>query len=176
MGYDAMAQLSQSHVRYRTRRQMAEDVALALNSPMSHGGKHSVLAEVMWSWTEIDGKYDGCRYWSSLARLEHADNPSNLGRRLRHDHIVPKRVILGELFALEKPTPSVVHDLLEKVLFGCVITKEEDNVLSVRYRASMPPEFGDPSSPEFRDPWLRYRRCGIDVHDLTGGTIVTRAK
>jgi hypothetical protein len=162
-----MGRISEKHLRYRSREQMSADAAIALRSAMSHGGKHSVLQVIMWAWTEFHGKYVGCPYWTPGAIAEQAADPRLLAKRLRHEHAVPRRVVIEGLFALGQPDQERVHAYLTATLFGVVVTRGEDRLLDTPYRRTMPPEFHDPASPGYRDPWLRYRRCGMTVLDRT---------
>lgn len=134
---------------------MAEDVASALTSSMTYGGKHSVLSEVCWSWTEFTGKIRGCPYWTELALLQRFKDPK---AKVRHEHVVPIRVVINILFDLHLPTADNVFEILDRLLIGVVVDESEDDCLNVEFPADMPPEFFDPTSLSFRDPWLRYRR------------------
>ena len=109
------------------------------------------------------------------AIAEQAADPRDLAKRLRHEHAVPKRVVIDALFDLPEPDHERVHAYLSTTLFGVVVTRAEDRVLDTHYRRSMPPEFHDPASPNYLDPWLRYRRCGITVLDRTRDDVVVVA-
>ncbi len=148
---------------------MAEDIAVALASPMSTPGKRSVLQSVTWNWTGIDGKYEGCPFWTPRAITE---SETRGVRGLRHEHAVPRKVFYRLAFALERPTVESVLNLCERTLFGVVVTLEEDRVLSEGLRQRMPPEFDDPSSPDFRDPWLRYKHKRIQVVKRTAKGVI----
>jgi hypothetical protein len=162
-----MARISDTHLRFRTKDQIVNDLAFVLSAPLAYGTKHAVLADVAWVWTEFDGKYagrpgryTGCKFWTQMALMQHRLDRKS--RRLRHEHIVPKRIVIDMLLKLERPTPESVREICERFLIGVVVTIEEDAVLN-EFRDSMPSEFDDPASPEYRDPWLRYRRCKIEV-------------
>jgi hypothetical protein len=93
--------------RHRTKDQMAKDVLAALNAPMSYRAKEIVLLEVFSAWTESEGKYEGCSYWSEGAwelyrQLEWK-------KKVRHEHGIPKKVLKKLLFSLEKPTEEAVQ-------------------------------------------------------------------
>ena len=62
-----MARVPESHLRFRTREQICEDVAFVLGAPLSYGTKFAVLADVNWVWSECSGKFKGCHYWSKAA-------------------------------------------------------------------------------------------------------------
>jgi hypothetical protein len=155
-----MARITDKHRRHRTKDQIVNDVALVLSSPLTYGTKFAVVNEVTWVWTEFDGKYKGCKYWTPMAVLQHRADRS--AKRLRHEHIVPKKVVIDMLMKLDPPTPVAVRDICERFLIGVIVTIEEDAVLN-EFRSSMPPEFDDPTSPDYHNPWLRYQRCGIEA-------------
>jgi hypothetical protein len=156
-----MARIPPQNPRYRTKQQLAHDVAKVLKSNLHYGTKFAVLKEVMWVWTEFDGKFRGCIYWSQAAirRFRHDGHVKNL----RHEHIVPKKVVMDRLFRLKKPTTKRVWRILDRFLIGVIVTKKEDARLNAAYSKAMPASFRDKRSPGFRDPWLRYRECGIRV-------------
>lgn len=163
-----MAHISERSPRYRTREQIAEDVAFILKAPVRYGTKYAVLSEVMWVWTEFCGKYRGCRYWSKTALMVYQRDRNKA--KLKHEHVVPKKVVIEMLFALDQPTPENVRSILDTFLIGVVLTPEEDAVLNVEFGSKMPPEFYDPSSPDFHNPWLRYTRypeLGLEVVEPT---------
>ena len=156
---ELMAKISERNRRFRTKEQIADDVAYILNSPVSYGTKFAVLAEITWVWTEFFGKYTGCPYWSGQALML----PSKgLEKACTHEHVVPKQVVIDRLFALQAPTASDVYNLLDTFLIGCIVTTEEDKKLNAAgYNHKMPTEFYDPAHPGYNNPWLRYINCGI---------------
>lgn len=156
-----MARISPENPRYRTKQELANDVATVLNTSLHYGTKYAVLKEVTWVWTESSGKFNGCPYWTDAAIRRFKQERSR--KRLRHEHVVPKKVVIDMLFGLKKPTAVSLREILDKYLIGVVVTKEEDDRLNVEYGKSMPEEFGNKKSESFQDPWLRYRKCGIKV-------------
>jgi hypothetical protein len=159
-----VARISPNSPRYRTKQQLAEDVASVLNSKLQYGTKFAVLKEVTWVWTESSGKFIGCPYWSAAAVRQFKRDHSR--KRLVHEHVVPKKVVIDMLFGAANPTADSVRAILDKFLIGVVVTKKEDLRLNVEFGKSMPDEFDDERSNAFRDPWLRYRRCGIQVRSM----------
>jgi hypothetical protein len=159
-----MGRVTEKHPRYRTKDEIVRDVTFVLNSPLSYGTKWAVLRDVAWVWTEFYGKYKGCPYWTKTALMQHRVNPK---ADFRHEHAVPKAVVMKMLLDLSAPTPEQVREICERLLVGVVVTREEDNDLNMKYGRSMPAEFFNPASPSYRDPWLRYKRLGIEVVDLT---------
>ncbi len=67
---DTMGRISENSLRYRKKEKMVSDVVFVLNTPddqLSYAAKYSVLKQVTWAWTEYNGKYEGCEYWSVKA-------------------------------------------------------------------------------------------------------------
>ena len=166
-------------IRHRTKEVIAHDVAFVLNSPLNKLTKKAVLNNAAWAWTMFHGKkYDDCPYWSVEAKcyqvehlykcieFEKADGRvSRPKRALIHNHAVPRRLVLQMLFAMNPATPEEVFAICDKFLYGVVITPEEDRRLDAGgFRQKMPEEFWDQASSEFENPWLRYRRCGIQLN------------
>lgn len=155
-----MARPARKHPRFRTKEEIVHDVSYILHAPVTAGTKIAVLTDVCWVWTEFDGKYRGCPHWSKKARVQFEANPKS---KLKHEHAVPKRVVMDLLFKLSDPTPATVMDLLSKLLIGVVVTPEEDRLLNREYSSKMPDEFYDSAHRDHHDPWLRYKKCGIEV-------------
>jgi hypothetical protein len=155
-----MPRLSKKHPAYRTKDQILDDVAFVLGSQLSYGTRYLVCKQAASAWTEHEGKYKGCRLWSRKA-FEHFKETANF-KGLRHEHAVPKKVILAALLGLKNPTRADVAIWFE-FLVAVVVTIEEDKLLNSQFKSSMPSEFNDPTSPLALDKLLRYRKCGIDV-------------
>ena len=120
-----MARISESHKRFRSKPVILKDLAFVLNADLSYGTKFAVLAEVAWVWSEYDGKYNGCRYWSNKA-LRGAENIKNL----IHEHAVPKKIIFHQVFETQPATPAKLKKILDIFCVGCVVTREEDSRLN----------------------------------------------
>lgn len=99
-------------------------------------------------WTEAFGKHEGCRYWSAEARTVR-------GRREpRHEHVVPRKLLIDALEALDDRTDLGVAALLESHAIACVVTRRE--------RARLP----DLDWSRLRgEPWARDAEARIDVVD-----------
>ena len=142
---------------------MVSDVVFVLNTAddqLSYAAKYSVLKQATWAWTEYNGKYEGCEYWSVKDKQEYKENPK---AEKRHEHIVPKQIVIKKLMKLENPTSDIVKKMMERLLLGVVVTLEEDKALNKKYRRKMPPKLDISADPENLDPWLRYKECGIEV-------------
>lgn len=156
-----MAQISKQNKRYREKDTMISDLVGVLNSDLSYGTKYAVLFEILWIWTEFDGKYMGCRYWSNEA-LKQLDSATNV--KLIHDHAVPRKIIIDKIFGINSPTETDVRQIFDKYLNGVIITKDEDKQLNANgYRQKMPSEFQDRNQSDYDNSWLRYKKVGIKV-------------
>ena len=156
----------------RSREQMSADAAIALRSDLSRGGGHSVPQAIMWAWTGFHGEFVGCPDWTPDAIAGHTASPRGLAKRLGHEHAVPRGVAIAAPFDMSDPDQEQAHALLERTLFGVVVTRAEDRVLGVPFRRSMPRKSHDPGDPAHFDPWLRYRRRGLAVIDRTRGEAI----
>jgi len=155
-----MGRISEDNPKCRTKDDIANDVAFILKADITYGTKYGVINEVCWVWTGFTGKYKGCPYWSKMAVMQHRLNPK---AKLKHEHVVPRKVVADMLFSLDQATSGRVREILDTFLLGVVVTPEEDAVLSIDYRAQMPEEFYNRAHPSYHEPWLRYMRCGIEI-------------
>ncbi len=158
-----MVQIKPGSPRFRSKEEIATDIAFILKAPVKLGTKLAVLKDAMWVWTEFNGKYEGCPYWTGMAMIVYAMNRRD-GKKyaaLCHEHVVPKRVVIEMLTSLDEPTPEAVFGICTKFLHAVVVTVQEDRILNCMYQSTMPEEFFDPASPDHHDPWLRYKRCQI---------------
>ena len=107
-----------------------------------------LIDSLLWCWTAdgIDGdgdakrdllKYDCDLQRHTAAAVERWEENGRKGTGLRHEHAVPRRELIELLLRL-RPTETEVFDLLEKMCFAVIVTKEEDDKLSEKYRNRMP--------------------------------------
>lgn len=145
---------------FRTKEEMCEDIAEVLNSQtLSHGTKRSVVDHVLWVWSEFNGKYEGCPYWSESA-IESGEGNVDL----IHDHAIPRKLIREQIFIHDKKaTSEIIRKILDKHCIGVVITKNEDLILNERkLRSALP--YGK----TIDDTWSRYTDSNIKIiHDST---------
>ncbi len=150
----SLAKISNKSLRYRTKNELCDDIAFTLNSSLHYGTKYAVLSEATWVWTEFEGKYDGCQYWSKAA-LEFRGNP----KMLVHEHVMPKKLVIELLLKMSSPTTSSVYQLLDSYCKGAVITRAEDAALNrLGLRSKMPPDWDE------KDLWARYKVAEIVLH------------
>ena len=154
-----MGRISEKNKRFRSKETIINDVYNVLKSDLSYGTKFAVIHDVTWVWTEFYGKYVGCPYWSEEALKLYKNkneiiNFSN-GKYLRHEHIVPRNIVINELLNLKEITKKKVKTILENTLIGVIITKEEDKLL---LKDKMPAKLDGKSLLDYteKDKWLRY--------------------
>ncbi len=160
-----MARKSKKNPNYRTKEIMAKDLAVVLNADLSRGTKYAVCRQIASEWTELNGKYKGCRFWSSKAFELWEANPK--AKCFRHEHAVPKKVVVELLLSFDKPDAGFIYRVCEAFLIGVVVTLEEEKALNARFNSTMPSEFGETNNPSNLDPLLRYKQCGIEVIGVT---------
>jgi hypothetical protein len=157
-----MGRKSKKNRAYRTKEELVKDVTTVLNAPLTYGTKFFVCKQAASEWTEHSGKYKDCPLWSKKAFEAYQANSKV--KDLRHEHAVPKKVVIDVLLNLQNPSEDDVS-LWFKFLIGVVVTLEEDRVLNSRFKSSMPSDFLDEGS-SCLDPLLRYKKCGIEVVGL----------
>jgi len=159
-----MGRVSRRNPCFRTRDEIVRDVAFVLNAPLAYGTQEVVIQSACWAWTEFDGKYKGCRFWTRGAMMQFLTAaPATRHKDLRHEHAVPRKVVSRMLRDVKSITPDAVGTIFHELLHGVVVIKEEDALLNVEFRQSMPIEFFDSENSMFRDCLLRYKKCGIEV-------------
>lgn len=147
-----MPRISPKNVRFRSKEIICRDLAYILNNSNIHEGtKLAVIDQIFWVWTEFDGKYEGCKYWS-----ESAINSKLIGKGLVHEHIVPRKIIRDRLLNINNPTPDAIRSLLDQFCIGVVVTQKEDKKLdSLKLRSKMPNDW------DGNDAWARHKAAGI---------------
>lgn len=149
-----MARISDRSLLFRTKRVMSKDLAFVLKSKQLHRGtKQAVLDQVLWVWSEFEGKYHGCRLWSVAARASGSKREG-----LIHEHLIPRKIVRSKLFGLKSPTPEAVYRILQRWCVGVVVTKEEDRRLNdLKLGSSMPKSWNG------KNKRARYQHAGIDI-------------
>ena len=147
-----MGRIAEKNPRYRTKQVMARDLAQVLSAPLSYGSKFAVIADILWCWSEFEGKINGCIHWSKAAKsvTDH--------EKLRHEHVVPKKHIIDLLMKVSKPSEDYIFALMTKHCIGAVVTLDEDKRLTdLGYRSSMPENWNG------EDVWARYKEARIEI-------------
>jgi hypothetical protein len=135
---------------------------------LSYGTKYAVLENAAWTWTEFNGKYHGCAYWTERAYAERPlVSKKEVSKHFRHEHAVPKGAVAKMLLDLKSPTEEQVKKICDEFLVAVVVTLSENTDLNRSYGRTMPPEFFDPNSDKFHDKFLRYKVNEITVIPCT---------
>ena len=129
-----MGKIATKNPSYRTKEVLVRDLTIVLNAPLSHGTKCAVLRNAAWTWTEFDGKHEGCPYWTEAAQAQW----TGISKDFRHEHAVPIAVVMKMLLDVENPTEEQVRSICERFLIGVVVTEGEDELLNGRYGRTMP--------------------------------------
>jgi len=140
----------------RTEEEMCSDLAIVLSNNALHDDtKRSVLDSILWTWTTLNGKYKGCRWWSPDANARYLSTGNF--KDLRHEHVVPRREIRKILLVEHKsPTYEEIREILSTFCLAIVVTKEEDARLNrMGLRSKMPDDW------DCKDRWARYKAAGI---------------
>jgi len=75
-----------------------------------------------------------------------------------YDHAIPFKILQDKLMELDQPNPGSVREILEHWSVACIITKEEDRLLSAsKLKNSMPISWDQQSC------LARYDEIGIEV-------------
>lgn len=155
--------------------------------PLSREGRRALLEYTSWVYsertdiTQKDEEYDfeneeqnkktkiiGNKYWSKSAINKYEKTKES--KEFIFEHIVPKKIFID--YILDNPTflngmgYQEIKKLLDKILVGCVITKEEDQKLKANgLKQKMPKDITNISEIA-KNPWARYIECGIEVFEI----------
>lgn len=150
----------------RTTDAFWKDISVLLSGDFSPGTRRIVVNGAVWCFTEGPGrkhKYVGCRFWSRGAIDDvNARGFEGLSKRLRHEHVVPRKLVIEEILGLAAPTPEDVQRAFERYAIGCVVTVDEMRRLDRGHRKSMPPDWRTPGPGGLPDVWARYTVAGVE--------------
>lgn len=154
-----MARIAEDNPRYRTKERMCADLSVVLSDVrLSEGTKLSILNEILWTWTEFHGKFNGCPYWSVEAKKSYKESKKKA--KLVHDAIVPRAYLRNRIMKMRKPGAPDLHKFLEEFCIGVVITKKEEEMLNALGLKTTMPEGWDGNNP-----WTRHQAAGIKVSE-----------
>lgn len=130
---------------------------MILDMDLSYGTKFCVVSEIIWVWSEFNGKHKGCKYWSEEAlRVWSVQKPSV--KELVHEHLVPRKVLIHKLFNEVEHEQNKIYEFLDKFCIGIVVTKAEDKALNnAKLNSKMPDDWDN------KDPWARYTAINLRV-------------
>lgn len=159
----------------RTPIELASDLAFILASNVHEQTKLFTIKNVVWAWTKGPSgkKYTGCKFWSRDA-LDTREAGGEWRKRVHHEHAVPIAALARCLLRLNHPTPEQVHDVLERLAIGVVVTREEHRRLNalevggVRLKSRMPKDFDCTRVRTPAEALVRYRDAQIALHPPEG--------
>jgi len=129
-----------------------------------------LLKRLIWATTENNNvgdqvKYDGQPFWSAKAIdqiIENRKNHLNWDKDIRHDHSVPKEVIIDKLNMLNAKTFQNILDIIDRYCFSVVISLDEDRDLTEKgYRSKMEAELEENNA--VKNIFSRYIKCQIQI-------------
>lgn len=188
-----------------TKENLAREMRIIMKHPdISDYTKRYYLTNVaIQQWTENfrdrnNAKFLGCVYWSKEALVQYQENLEILNLKktenpkekplfmpekgLQHEHVIPKKWLISEVFLDEDRLQQVEEDELEYITyfledctFACVVTKTEHLRINKpngnekeNYTSSMPPNYlvNGMKHPDNNKYWLRYKLAGVEVYKL----------
>ncbi|MCH7568755.1 MAG: hypothetical protein IIA87_05015 [Nanoarchaeota archaeon] len=86
--------------------------------------KKRLLNELIWKISEINGKYNGVRYWTEKAlEVKRKRKASEFPKYLTHEHVFSRKYIKEELVEA-KDDMGIIKEILHKIQ-ACVVEKKE---------------------------------------------------
>lgn len=140
--------------------ELIELAQFVIKSNFSLKLKRETLGLVCWKFSELNGKYDGVKYWSKNAKKLRENNTKTKKyfSGLRHEHVVPKKVLIEKLLSdYFNKSIKEIRNFFRDFCFAAIITKEEDNKYLKKYKQEMPIEFNWKKD----QVWLRYEKTGL---------------
>ncbi len=142
------------HKYHRSETDLAQDMALVLTSKFKLKTKMGFINSILWGWSERFGKYKGLPC-SEAAMKEFKQHGS---KNLRHDHMVPRNLLVKMCLEMRNVTSSKILNLLKKFGGAAILTADEDKKLNkLKLRQKMP------KSWNHRDPYARYKAARIKL-------------
>ena len=138
-----------------------------------------ILTRLIWAVTENDDdgnwkKYNGQPFWSEGALkkvISNLENGNPFWKDLRHEHSIPKKIIISQINNSNK-SEEEVYKILDKLGHSTIVSKEEDSQLSKKGLRSTMPSLINKGLNEI-DIFSRYREIGIRIYDIGKKDILT---
>ena len=153
--------------KYQYLDEILDDLCKIAKSDLSKPAKAKLYDHLCWKFTEFNGKYRGMRFWSrdAFAHYSNRKKGENWWKELRHEHIVPKNIFVDSILKNPDVDPEVLKTQFKDKMIACVVTTDEDKLLSEqKLRSSMPD--GNTNFFEISDIWERYKASDIEVLEL----------
>ncbi len=155
-------------------------VAREAGNPMRRIARF-LIDSLLWCWT-ADGindageagrdklKYDCAHQMHTVDALARWEANGKRGTGLRHEHAVPRKMLLKCL--LESPkvlSETEVFEFLNRLCFAIIVTTEEDRLFSGELSSNMPQPWDCGAQGEAR--FARYEAVGLSQRILKPGLI-----
>jgi hypothetical protein len=142
-------------------------VARDANRSESQWADNLIRNAYLWYWTadgiNAKGKVKRDLFKRDTDFLRHTDaalNAKKEGRKVTHEHAVPRKVLLQHLKSEKWDSPSEIKAFLDRFCFGVIIDKEREDAKLRRWKQKMPTPFSADSKP-----LERYKTEGIEVRE-----------
>jgi len=120
-------------------------IGIVLDLPLDDEYKAKILRDLIWKYTEADGKHN-VRHRSAGAASAEFESQKELKSKLRHDHVFPIDHLLKGLM---RCSPAQRSDVLEEAV-SCLVTMDEHLELS-RWDKTHP-------------GWAKYEKAKVQYH------------
>lgn len=81
-----------------------------------------------------------------------------------HEHVIPHAIVMKKLLSLDQPTTDEILLIIKNYYFLCLITKDEDELLTAAgLRSKMPQGWDEGKNSVF----ARYEKVGIKIHKIS---------
>lgn len=131
---------------------------------------HDMASLVSWELTELNGKFEGCKYWTKKALEVYKNSKSkpkkDWQKELIHEHVIPRKFLIDYIMSCYDKESEPEKKYFDLVI-ACVVTKEENNVLNKKYKSLMPGDIKDIEDITEINRWERYIQSEIsDIREV----------
>lgn len=146
----------------RTKEEMLKQVHHFVVNDYHYEVKYAVIDDIIWRWVLDYKKNTIDHFWSENALIN--------SQKLLEDFVVPRHCFRNLLVDLSAKylTEQQISNLFKSHLKICIITEAESRLLkSLNLSEKMPDCYNDPTHVDFQNPWVRYKRAGINPCKLS---------
>ena len=125
---------------------------------------HLIGGAYLWYWTadgiNAKGKVKRDLFKRDTAFLRHtpaALSAIKRGKKVTHEHAVPRKVLLEHLKSEKWGSPSEIRTFLDRFCFGVIIDKELEDPQLKPWKQKMPTPFSANSDPLERYQWAKIK-------------------
>ncbi len=142
------------HKFHRSEKDLAKDLALVLTSDFKFKTKVNFINSILWGWSSRFGNYQGL----SCSKAAQKEFKQHGTKNLRHDHMVPRNLLVKIFLEMNDVSSSKTLKLLKKFGGAVILTVDEDKTLNkLKLRQKMPKSWNR------QDPYARYKASGIKL-------------